>query len=272
MRFIQFLVEEPGKIDWIPKAIKANQQRARNATKNRAQKNKQSMQAANQQQRDPNGRFIRPTINTGLEQRPPGSMATVDFKTGKNIEQPQDHPAGLERRSPSSGPDTINFQQLPPELIQRAKGNREDAIEMLTLLGAIYQTLRRNPQVELTPPKIVTQSKNKQDLMSLFNIAKHMDLPQLAAMSQEIKQHAASPGANIPPSGTQNTPQTPGQTPGGKTMLQKLFNTIQNAAKSLSPQDFLAARKKLDRAAQDAKSNPSNNTQQPIGKPIVTQG
>lgn len=153
-----------------------------------------------------------------------------------------------------------------------AKGDRRKAMEMITLLGAMYQTKRTNPQAQLSVPKLVTVSQYRGELQKLFDLAKPKDLGQLAAMSQEIKRNAATPGANTPPAGTITAPQTPGQTPGQKTMLQKLINTIQTAAKNLSPADFIAARKKLDKAAQNAKPNPSPNQQQPVGKPVVTQG
>lgn len=158
------------------------------------------------------------------------------------------------------------------QFLDIANGDRQKAMEMITLLGAMYQTKRTNPQAQLNVPKLVTQSQNGKALQSLFDLAKDKDLGQLAAMSQEIKRSAANPGANAPPAGTNNVPTTPGATAGQKTMLQKMINWIRQSKGQLSPADAQVVRKELDKAAKNAKPNPPLNAQQPVGKPVVTQG
>lgn len=257
MRFTQFLIEAPDQKpqqgDWIKRQKKADQQRNRRATRKRADINQQKMQAnANPQQAPQAG--TTPATNDTIE--PPANK----FQKAEKKEQ-------IKTMAPVD-------PALQP-LLQAAKGDRQLSVELQTLLGAIYQTKRTNPQVELSVPKLVVGSKNKELLQKMFDLAKDKDLGQLAAMSQEVKRTGAMPGTGQaqPPNGmTGHVPQTPGQTPAGKTMLQKLITTIQQAAKSLSPADMRAARKKLDQAAQNAKPNPSNNATIPIGKPVVTSG
>lgn len=257
MRFIQFLTEapqqkQPGQIDWIRKAQKADRQRARRATQKRADANKQAMQANVQQ--------------------PPGAVASAGQPPPRNSDVIQPPPGNFQKKQPKPKPAAPPDNSLQP-FLDIAKGNRGKALEMITLLGAIYQTKRKNPQVQLSVPKIVTDSANRQDLQKLFDIAKNKDVGQLTAMYQEIKRSAAVPGQNgQAPAGMNTAPQTPGQTPAGKTLLQSLINRIKQAAKSLSPADLNVVKKEAEKAAQTAKPNPSNNTQQPIGKPVVTQG
>ncbi|MDE1830304.1 MAG: hypothetical protein KGI25_08275 [Thaumarchaeota archaeon] len=252
MRFIQFLTEapkQPGQIDWIRKAQKADRQRARRATQKRGEANKQAMQANAQQ--------------------PPGAVAKAGQPVNNDMIQPP--PGNFQKAEKPKQVAEVDSELQP--FMANVQGNRGKALEMITLLGAIYQAKRRNPQVELTLPKLVTDSDNREEMEKLFNVVKNKNLPQLTAAYQEIKRSAALPGQNgQAPTGMQNAPQTPNQTPAGKSMLQKLLNTIQQAAKSLSAQDFFVAKKKLEKAAQNAQPNPPTNQQQPVGKPVVTQG
>ncbi len=301
MRFIQFLVEAdkngvPYQNDWIRKAQKADRQRARRATAQRGEENKQKMQAATQKPRGRmvNGKFVpypdqqgsppqqpnqqAPQQNLGLPQKPAGQMDTLDFDTGEKLKGPKDHPAGLEQRSPSRGPDVVELNPQEKGLgpfIKIASGDRAKALEMISLIGAIYKAKKTNPRVQLRVPKIVTGSSDPENMEKLFNAVKRDSLPQLSAAYQEIKKAAATGQAGqtgqTPASGTQNVPATPNQTPGGKTVLQSLLNRIKQAAKSLSPADMAAVKKEAEKAAKNAKPNPSNK-QQPIGKPVVTSG
>lgn len=194
--------------------------------------------------------------------------------------RPANRFAGAEQPKQKAKPAMKSAAPNPlAKFIQIASKDRTEAMEMITLLGSMYQTRRRNPGVKMTVPKMVTQSRNRQAMEDLFNIAKDKDLPQLASMSQEIKRSAAAPaqaGAAPNPAGMQNNvPQTPGQTSAQKTTLQKLFTYIKKVSKHLSPADFQAAKKELDKAAQIAKPNPPANPQQPINtgnKSVVTTG
>lgn len=256
MRFIHFLTEAPQpkppqQGDWIRKAAKADRQRARRSTKQRGDDNKQAMQANAQQ--------------------PPGAVAGAG-QPPKNNDVIQPPPGNFQKAAPPAQPKAPVDPALQP-FLDAVKNNRPLSIELQTLLGAVYQTKRTNPQVQLSVPKLVTMSKNKELLQKLFDIVKDKDLPQLTAMFQEIKRSAALPGGGgqPAPNGMTNVPQTPGQTPAGKTMLQKLI-TLLKGNKNLSPTDIAVAQKELDKAKQNARPNPSPNAQQPIGKPVVTQG
>lgn len=255
MRFIQFLTEAPQQGDFIKKNEKADRQRARRATAKRAAANKQNMQANVQQS----------AVGAGQPQAQPQQ---------RNSDTIQPPPGNFQKKeAPKAAAPIAPVDPNLKPFLDIAGGDRAKAMEMITLLGAIYQTKRTNPQVELTVPKLVSQSQNREALQKLFDIAKGKELPQLAAMSQEIKRSAAMPGQQgAAPSGMLTAPSTPGQTPAGKTMLQSLLDKIKQATKSLSPMDFSAVRKAIDKASQSAKPHPSTNTQQPMNKPVVTQG
>lgn len=191
--------------------------------------------------------------------------------------RPSNRIAGAEQPKEAKPKAQAGAPNPMAKFMQLASKDRNEAMEMITLLGSMYQTRRRNPNVQMTVPKMVTQSKNRDLMQQLFDMAKGKDLPELAAMSQDIKRSAAAPAAQGTPGPQQqqSVPQTPGQTPGQKTTLQKLFAYIKKVSKNLSPTDFQAARKELDKAAQSARPNPPSNQQQPIntsGKAVVTQG
>jgi len=268
MRFISFLTEMPGDPgeNHIQKRERADRQRNRRATKQRGDANKQAL-ARGPQARGAGGRYA--AADPGLEKRAPATGPDTLNLNGKPDQPPNEN--GLERRAEPTGPDTVNMPMVPDNILQSVKTNRPQALEMITLLGAMYQAKRTNASVEMKVPLMVSQSKFKDSMAELFKAAKDKDLPDLAKMSEEIRKGAQSPGQ--PAAGMQNAPETPGQTPAGKTMLQKLLNTIKNSVKNLSPQDLQAAQKELDKAKRNAKPNPTANaTQQPIGKPVITQG
>ncbi len=250
MRFIEFLTEAEPE-NHIQKRERANRQRARRGIKQRA----------------------------GTWQQP-GDVVPAVGNVGQGFKgaRPANRIAGDEQQKPKQA--KLNKQKtLAPvdpamePFLNLAKSDRQKSVEMNTLLGAMYQAKRTNPQVQLSVPKLVTMSKNRNELQKLFDLGKSKDLGQLAAMSQEIQRSAASPGANAATSsGMSDVPQTPGQTPAGKTMLQTVFNAIKKASKNLSPADWSLVRKKVDNAAQNSKPNPPTGPQQPQVRPVVTQG
>lgn len=139
----------------------------------------------------------------------------------------------------------------PWEEIKKAATDPTIGRELITMLGGMYQTKRRNPNVIMHEPKMITSLPPEQDklrkyMTALFNIAKNDDEPHLAQRSQELQQarmaSASKPGTNV----------TPGQMPSGQAqqspaaatgpvskqqrgvLMQQLLKTIQDTAPKLS--------------------------------------
>lgn len=294
MRFTDYLIEAPQQGDWIRKADKANKQRARRAIQAKGATNAANAAAAQpanapaqrpKVKRAADGSWIdtqtgqavkQEAGSTDMPQRPAGNGSdTVDFKTGKPVPNAD---TGLEQKKPGEM-GTVNPGDpqavIPMAVRKAAAGDRNTAVELMTLLGSMYQAKRTNPAVQFSVPAMVTQSKNKEAMQALFDVAKTQDLPSLAKMSQDIKQVAAAPGQNAgaAPAGSQNVPTTPGQTAGQKTMLQKMVDWIRQSAKTLSPQDLKVVKKELNNASKGAKANPMQAAHQQAGnRPVASQG
>jgi hypothetical protein len=141
---------------------------------------------------------------------------------------------------------------LTPELIELAK-DRPTAIQMTTILGAMYQARNRNPNVQMTPPMLVTGIKDetqKENMMTLFNIAKYKTIAQLATMSQEIKK------ASIPKEGEGQVNQ--GGTPTEQQHAQEALNLIKHNSANLSAENIQLMLKALENAGRRVGRNKNN--------------
>lgn len=110
------------------------------------------------------------------------------------------------------------------EELKKAATDPTTGRELITLLGAMYQAKRTNPNVVMSIPKMVTtlpdnQTELKKQMTALFNIAKNDDVAHLAARSQELQQArmdaVAKPG----------TKPTPGQQPVGQVKTSTATTT-----------------------------------------------
>lgn len=148
----------------------------------------------------------------------------------------------------------------PWEALKKAAVDPNAGREFITLLGAMYQAKRRNPNVVMTLPTMVTslpasQQKLRTQLTALFNISKNDDEAHLAQRSQELQQArmnaVAQPGTN----------PTPGQQPAGlakqaapattsgqqrDTMLQQLMAIVKSTAPKLTAQQIKQVSKELN--------------------------
>lgn len=146
------------------------------------------------------------------------------------------------------GPPSV----IPQDLLALAK-DRPTAIQMTTILGAMYQARNRNPNVQMTPPMLITGLKDKtqkENMMKLFNIAKDKSTAQLAAMSQEVKN------ASIPKEGETQVNQ--GGTPTEQQHAQQLLDLVKNNGQALSAQDIQVMLKALQNASRRVSRNRNN--------------
>jgi hypothetical protein len=204
-------------------------------------------------------------------------MQTLDMKTGKPVED-KDNPIGPQRPVPDPKNHTVDF--IPPGIADAAKQSRQKAIEFITLLGAMYQAKRRNPQVQMTPPLMVTQSENKDEMMDLFKAAKDQDLPHLAKMSEVIRKSAATPGSqNVGQpkavhggAAAQEQPAQamPGETPAQAKVRQGLTSKLQQATQQLPQASLKILRDLLSKSVK--KKQPSPMQAGATNKPVITQG
>lgn len=232
MRFTEYLVEAPEK----PRL--------------RPQNGRYVMPTQKQQQaRGKGGKYMAKPVLDPMAPRP---QQSVDFQN-QDIDPIQPQNQGKPR--PSTG-DTVNFhadpsvqpvqpKNIPPtpptptewQVIMKKAGTDNNAgREFMTLLGDMYQAKRRNPNVQLEMPKLVTslpektedEKKLKQQMASLFKMAQNEDLPQLAARSKQLQDSRRTVTKQ---NGTQSLPPKqqatqPGQVqqsaPEAESILQQL--------------------------------------------------
>src|SRR5277367_3429116 len=104
--------------------------------------------------------------------------------THNRMPQPEEHkPRGRmagNKFVPNAGEKA---PQDPWEKILKASTDPNSGREFITLLGSMYQAKRRNPSVQMTPPKLITtlpdktpeQQALKQNMAQLFKIAQNDD-------------------------------------------------------------------------------------------------
>lgn len=181
------------------------------------------------------------------------------------------------KRKPDPKAQQGNPNDAAWEEIKKAATDPNTGREFITMLGAMYQTKRSNPTVQLSVPKMVTALPDaqplKKQMMALFNIAKNDDEPHLAARSQELQQArmnaAAKPGTNV----------TPGQQPTGQPkpapantrqqrgeLLKTLMKTIQDTAPKLTTRELKQASGALN-APLNAKRKKNARTKVPNAAP-----
>lgn len=204
-----------------------------------------------QKQQQPRGKGGKYTAKPALDPMAPRQQQSVDFQN-QDVDPIQPQNKGKPR--PSTG-DTVNFhadpsvqpvqpKNKPPTptewqvIMQKAGTDNNAGREFMTLLGDMYQAKRRNPNVQLELPKLVTslpdksedELKLKKQMTSLFKMAQNEDLPQLAARVKQLQDSRRTVtkqngNAGLPPKAKGQAVQ-PGQAqanaPEAESMLQQL--------------------------------------------------
>lgn len=162
----------------------------------------------------------------------------LKFKPTKGIKpvQPKNQPKP--RPKTMSGPDAT-WQTL----LNNASKNKALRSELNVLLLAMYQARRRNPAIVMSEPKMIAGMKNpeiKQQMQQLFNLAKHEDLPHLAARSNQLRQSANSE-VNIQ-----------GTTKADNSLIQQLLPLIKKA----TPETLEKVKDAIDQQIKSRKPEP----------------
>jgi hypothetical protein len=151
-------------------------------------------------------------------------------------------------------PSKVKQNMLPSDLLALAK-DRPAAVQMTTILGAMYQARKRNPQVQMTPPMLITglkDEKQKANMMKLFNVAKLKTTAQLAAMTKEIKD------ASIPKEGEGEAQVAQGGTPTEQQHAQQLLDIVKQSGQAFSAQDIQQMLNALKNASRRVSRNKNN--------------
>lgn len=186
--------------------------------------------------------------------RPPQKPLNFQ-KTRNKLAAPQQQVKAGETPTPNKPTSNPAGTNDPWKNILKAATDPTSGRSFFTLLGSMYQAKRRNPVVQLTMPDLVTtlpdkteeQKALKQNMTTLFNLAKNDDMPHLAARSQELQKArvkaASEPGTHVQPgeqpAGEVKTTTTPQE---GGSMIQQLLQQI----KKLSPDQLKTVKKELE--------------------------
>lgn len=221
------------------------------------------------------------------------------LKTPRKPKQPKPSPMqAAQTEQPTEKPLNPEGDAALKPFMDASARARPDAVAMITLLGSIYQARRRNPAVQLTDmPKMA----NTELLKKLFKLAKDKDLPELAAMSQQIKNastvdpnKAQAPAAkvgtpnaagiapttaapaqsNTQPQAAAGAPKPPeqqGSSPAQQTQLQQLLDIINKVAPNLTTRQIKSASKALNDKMRKATPIEQPNVQ-PGPKEVINTG
>jgi hypothetical protein len=208
-----------------------------------------------------------------LVEAPPGTQQWTDPQAERPDYSQYEKPT-IQRKADTAKKGPVAD---PWETIKKAATNPQFGREFITLLGGMYQAKRRNPNVIMTMPKMITalpddQVQLKQQMTALYNLAKSDDEAHLAQRSQELQQ-ARMNAASKP-----GTSPTPGQVPAGQvgqvpsggqvskqqrnSMLKQLMQTINDTAPRLTTRQIKAASAALN-APLNAKRKKNARTKVP---------
>jgi hypothetical protein len=152
----------------------------------------------------PEEQYVAPNFNLFKRKRPakPAPVAKPQISQQPELDMPNNNG---ERQGDmfKGGPDP-KVEPLPGKaqaqtpatewqgIVTAAANNQVLGRELMTLIGAMYQAKRRNPDVQMSEPKLISTLKDgdptKEQMIKVFNLGKSKDMAGLAALASELQK------------------------------------------------------------------------------------